>query len=156
MRPRHTQHPLPSFPVYSCAFLSPNEVVLGGGGGASRSGIKNKLVCVVIFFQIRHELTANFQRLYNIGADRAIELKDEFELEKGEDAPMSMAAHKDVSTSDIQFRKHHLRLNQSRTIVCGVNSVEEKLLKGENDNCRAFSMEGGKYGCILVPCLHKY
>ncbi|PPQ65220.1 hypothetical protein CVT26_000197 [Gymnopilus dilepis] len=109
MRPRHTQHPLPSFPVYSCAFLSPNEVVLGGGGGASRSGIKNKL------------------RLYNIGADRAIELKDEFELEKGEDAPMSMAAHKD-----------------SRTIVCGVNSVEEKLLKGENDNCRAFSMEGGK------------
>ncbi|KAF8914084.1 WD40 repeat-like protein [Gymnopilus junonius] len=104
MRPRHTLHPLPSFPVYSCAFLSPNEVVLGGGGGASRSGIKNKL------------------RLYNIDADRSLELKDEFELERGEDAPMSMAGQKD-----------------SRTIVCGVNSVEEKLLKGENVNCRAFS-----------------
>jgi hypothetical protein len=44
MRPRHTPHSLPAFPVYSCAFLSPDAFVLGGGGGASRSGIKNKLV----------------------------------------------------------------------------------------------------------------
>ena len=44
MRPRHTQHSLPSFPIYSCAFLTPLQVVLGGGGGASKSGIKNKLV----------------------------------------------------------------------------------------------------------------
>ncbi|KAF9557248.1 hypothetical protein CPC08DRAFT_640534 [Agrocybe pediades] len=109
MRPKHTQHPLPSFPVYSCAFLSPNEMVLGGGGGASRSGIKNKL------------------RLYNIGEDRTIELKDEYELEKGEDAPMSMASH-----------------SESKTIVCGVNSVEEKLLKGENENCRTFSIADSK------------
>lgn len=28
--------------------------------------------------------------------DRSIELKDEFELENGEDAPMSMAAHAEV------------------------------------------------------------
>lgn len=45
MRARHTPHALPAFPVYSSAFLSDNELVLGGGGGASRSGIKNKLVC---------------------------------------------------------------------------------------------------------------
>jgi len=46
MRPHHTAHSLPSFPVYSCAFLSAEKFVLGGGGGASRSGIKNKLVRV--------------------------------------------------------------------------------------------------------------
>lgn len=45
MRPRHTPHILSSFPIYSCAFLSGNRFVLGGGGGASRTGIKNKLVC---------------------------------------------------------------------------------------------------------------
>ncbi|KAF8974375.1 WD40 repeat-like protein [Flammula alnicola] len=102
MRPRHTQHSLPSFPVYSC-------LVLGGGGGASRSGIKNKL------------------RLYNVSEDRSIELKDEFELEKGEDAPMSMAAHL-----------------KSGTLVCGINSVLEKLEKGENENCRAFNVADAK------------
>lgn len=47
MRTKHTSHPLPSFPVYSCAFVSPTEFVLGGGGGQSKTGIKNKLVCVL-------------------------------------------------------------------------------------------------------------
>ena len=44
MRARHTAHSTPNFPVYSVAFLSPGELVLGGGGGASKTGIKNKLV----------------------------------------------------------------------------------------------------------------
>ncbi|KAH6915234.1 quinon protein alcohol dehydrogenase-like superfamily [Coprinopsis sp. MPI-PUGE-AT-0042] len=107
MRPRHTHHPIPTFPVYSCAFLSDNQVVLGGGGGATRSGIKNKL------------------RLYEVTDDHKVEQKVEFELEKGEDAPMSMAVHA-----------------ESKTIICGVNSAEEKLLKGENENCRAFTVTG--------------
>jgi hypothetical protein len=41
---RHAAHSTPNFPVYSAAFLSPGELVLGGGGGASKTGIKNKLV----------------------------------------------------------------------------------------------------------------
>jgi hypothetical protein len=44
MRARHTAHSTPGFPVYSAAFLSPEELILGGGGGASKTGIKNKLV----------------------------------------------------------------------------------------------------------------
>ena len=44
MRARHVQHSVPQFPVYSAAFLSKNDLVLGGGGGASKTGIKNKLV----------------------------------------------------------------------------------------------------------------
>ena len=44
MRTEHVLHALPTFPVYSVGFLSDDKVVLGGGGGAGRSGVKNKLV----------------------------------------------------------------------------------------------------------------
>lgn len=44
MRAQHTAHPLPAYPVYSCTFIADDLLVAGGGGGASRSGIKNKLV----------------------------------------------------------------------------------------------------------------
>lgn len=37
------------------------------------------------------------QRLYHISSDRSMELVDELELEKDEDAPMSMAANPEVS-----------------------------------------------------------
>lgn len=44
MRAKHVHHELPTFPIYSAAFVSSNELVLGGGGGASKTGIKNKVV----------------------------------------------------------------------------------------------------------------
>lgn len=44
MRAQHVPHALPSFPVYSIGFISDDKVAVGGGGGASKSGIKNKLV----------------------------------------------------------------------------------------------------------------
>ncbi|KIO30192.1 hypothetical protein M407DRAFT_156595 [Tulasnella calospora MUT 4182] len=72
VRCNHTQHALPSFPVYSIGFVADDKVVLGGGGGASRSGIKNKL------------------RLYNVDS-KSLDLVNELELDPGEDAPMSMA-----------------------------------------------------------------
>ncbi|EIM88128.1 WD40 repeat-like protein [Stereum hirsutum FP-91666 SS1] len=75
MRARHVAHALASFPVYSAAFLSPYELVLGGGGGTTKSGIKNKL------------------RLYAMDETLNLKLVDETELGSGEDAPMSMAAH---------------------------------------------------------------
>jgi len=55
MRARHTAHSTPNFPVYSAAFLSPTELILGGGGGASKTGIKNKLV--------RYSYTSAFNRI---------------------------------------------------------------------------------------------
>jgi prolactin regulatory element-binding protein len=45
MRTKHTAHNFEGFPVNSAAFLSEHELVLGGGGGASKSGVKNRLVC---------------------------------------------------------------------------------------------------------------
>ncbi|KAH9062199.1 WD40 repeat-like protein [Lactarius vividus] len=105
MRARHTAHSTPSFPVYSAAFLSPTELVLGGGGGASKTGIKNKL------------------RLYNVDEFLTLKLADELQLENGEDAPMSMAAHPDGSS-----------------FVCGINSSAEMIAKGENLNCRVYAI----------------
>ncbi|KAI0068906.1 WD40 repeat-like protein [Artomyces pyxidatus] len=106
MRARHTAHSVPAFPVYSAAFLSPGELVLGGGGGASKTGIKNKI------------------RLYKVDEFLTMKLKDELELESGEDAPMSMAAHPDGDS-----------------FVCGINSAADKVAKGENTNCRIYSVD---------------
>ncbi|KAH8118333.1 WD40 repeat-like protein [Phellopilus nigrolimitatus] len=74
MRTQHTQYPLPAFPVYSAAFVGNDKLILGGGGGSSRSGIKNKL------------------RLYEIPSVDKFELISELELDKDEDTPMSMVA----------------------------------------------------------------
>lgn len=46
---------------------------------------------------------------------------------------MSMAAHID-----------------SRKIICGVNSSEESLKSGENQNCRLFGIKDGKY--VYTSC----
>jgi hypothetical protein len=35
-------------------------------------------------------------------------------------------------------------INQTKALVCGVNSAAEKLEKGENENCRAFAVKDDK------------
>ncbi|KXN86365.1 Guanine nucleotide-exchange factor SEC12 [Leucoagaricus sp. SymC.cos] len=110
MRPHHTQHSLPAFPIHSAAFVAADRLVVGGGGGSSKSGIKNKL------------------RLYSIASDRSIGLKSEFEVE---DAPTSMAVDLQAKYADSL---------QSNTIICGINSPPEKILKGQNENCRLFRL----------------
>ncbi|EKM80201.1 hypothetical protein AGABI1DRAFT_57743 [Agaricus bisporus var. burnettii JB137-S8] len=102
MRPRHTPHTLPAFPVHAAAFLAPDRLVLGGGGGFSKTGVQNKI------------------RLYSVDPEGSIDLKTEIQVE---DAPTSMAADP-----------------QSNTVVCGINSSQEKILKGENENCRVFTL----------------
>ncbi|GAA93784.1 uncharacterized protein L969DRAFT_92296 [Mixia osmundae IAM 14324] len=61
-------------PIYSLAFTGKETVVLGGGGGSSKSGIKNKL----IYCRLHPEA-------------RTLDRVHEYELPKTEDAPMSMA-----------------------------------------------------------------
>ncbi|KAH7887890.1 quinon protein alcohol dehydrogenase-like superfamily [Phlebopus sp. FC_14] len=110
MRAQHTAHSFPAFPIYSCAFVADDKLVAGGGGGASRSGVKNKL------------------KLFRISESRTLDVLSELELEKDEDAPMSMTADP-----------------ETKTIVCGINSTSAKLEKGENENCRKFSIGGGEH-----------
>ncbi|EEB97684.1 hypothetical protein MPER_02949, partial [Moniliophthora perniciosa FA553] len=65
----------------------------------------------------------------NLGVD--LENEVQYELTKGEDAPMSMAAWP-----------------KSGTFACGVNSVSEKLQKGLNENCRVFELKDGKLSVL--------
>ncbi|ESK97555.1 membrane glycoprotein spo14 [Moniliophthora roreri MCA 2997] len=116
MRVKHTNHTLKSFPVYSSAFLSENQLVLGGGGGAANGGIKNKLRVLVVSND-------------DLGVDLDNEVQ--YELTKGEDAPMSMAAW-----------------SKDGTFACGINSVSEKLQKGLNENCRVFELKDGKLSVL--------
>ncbi len=73
------------------------------------------------------------QRLYQVESDKVINLLHELELEKGEDAPMSMAAHPGSSK-----------------FVCGINSSEEHLSHSENQNCRLFGLEQDRY-VVSIP-----
>lgn len=68
------------------------------------------------------------QRLYHVEGDAKIELVDELELASGEDAPMSMAAHP-----------------SREEIVGGINSSEDALKSGPNQNCRVYNVKENKH-----------
>ena len=76
----------------------------------------------------RQHLLHTLQRLYEVKAVDAIDLRDELELATGEDAPMSMA----TIPNDEQF-------------ICGINSSIEALKDGPNQNCRQYGVKEGKY-----------
>ncbi|RCH82378.1 hypothetical protein CU097_005289 [Rhizopus azygosporus] len=64
------------FPIFGLAFTSNGQLVVGGGGGAGRSGVKNKL------------------SLYKIDTRRKdLEEDASFEFSSEEDAPMSLDVH---------------------------------------------------------------
>ena len=65
--------------------------------------------------------------MYHVEGDAKVELLDELELASGEDAPMSMASHP-----------------QRSEIVGGINSSEDALKSGPNQNCRVYSIQDNK------------
>ncbi|WVR03459.1 hypothetical protein IAU60_000450 [Kwoniella sp. DSM 27419] len=73
-RTSHHPHPTPSFPVYCLEWASDDTLVLGGGGGASRSGIQNKL------------------KVCKVSSDgKNVKYLSELALSNDEDAPMTLA-----------------------------------------------------------------
>ena len=64
-------------------------------------------------------------------SNSVIEQLDEFELDKGEDAPMSIAAWP-----------------ETKQLVCGINSSLESLKSSANQNCRKFVVEDQK--CVPI------
>ncbi|GAA5931119.1 WD40 repeat domain-containing protein [Sporobolomyces koalae] len=92
-----------AFPVYSVQFAQDHLVVLAGGGGSSRTGVKNRL------------------SMYRIlPTAKQLALVTEHELSKQEDAPMTIAIHRPSKTiaaginSDLETLKqgtnHNLRM----------------------------------------------
>ncbi|KAK9766293.1 hypothetical protein K7432_004724 [Basidiobolus ranarum] len=98
------------FPVYAVSFSLDDKLIIAGGGGAGRSGVKNKI------------------SMYDVDLkDKKFKLSQEITLDKDEDAPMCLSVHP-----------------QKKALVCGINSSEEKIKAGENENCRIFSYEDDK------------
>lgn len=58
---------------------------------------------------------------------------------------MSMATNPEVSCRPKVLPASTNYRAQGNTVVCGINSAEEQLLKGENENCRVFSVQENKY-----------
>ncbi|KHJ36386.1 putative guanine nucleotide exchange factor-like protein [Erysiphe necator] len=67
-----------SIPLYTCDFdpLEPSRLVIGGGGGASRTGVGNKII------------------IYDASQPRDLKIVAELELSKNEDNPTSLAVGK--------------------------------------------------------------
>ncbi|ORX34646.1 WD40-repeat-containing domain protein [Kockovaella imperatae] len=73
-RTSHRAHPTTSFPVYCLDWADDQTLLMGGGGGASRSGIENKL------------------KACKVSKDgRNVKYTTELRLSSEEDAPMTMA-----------------------------------------------------------------
>ncbi|WVQ91407.1 hypothetical protein IAS59_005205 [Cryptococcus gattii] len=80
-RTAHHPHPTPSFPVYCLDWADDAKLVLGGGGGATRSGIQNKL------------------KLCKVSKDgKDLSYLIELALSNDEDAPMTMAIDKETKS----------------------------------------------------------
>jgi hypothetical protein len=61
---------------------------------------------------------------------------------------MSMAAHAEVCIPLPMSRVILKPVPQTSSVVCGVNSPEDRLEKGFNENCRAYSVEDNQYAPI--------
>nr|GAT53998.1 predicted protein [Mycena chlorophos] len=110
MRPQHTPHLLDSFPVYSAGFIDAKNLVLGGGGGSSRTGVLNKL------------------RVYSVADDREITLVDELELARGEDSPMSIATNPEAGTLACGVNSPPEQLAKGENENCRVYAFKEQKL----------------------------
>ncbi|GAA5978625.1 hypothetical protein JCM11641_002793 [Rhodosporidiobolus odoratus] len=114
-----------SFPVYSIQWLDDTRLILAGGGGASRSGVHNRL------------------SLYRLDVQhRSLTLLCTYPLSADEDAPMTIALtpNPSLSTPTGNGDNEQPVAPSSWTLVAGINSSENELKQGKNDNLRVFEV----------------
>ncbi|CAG8590552.1 12211_t:CDS:10, partial [Dentiscutata heterogama] len=92
------------------------KVIIGGGGGVERTGVKNKLVLYKVNEKILEKSSETLEK-----DEKILEKLSELELEEGDDSPQCIAFH-----------------SEENIISCGINSSLEKMKTGENQNCRIF------------------
>ncbi|KAG0370235.1 hypothetical protein BGZ54_007136 [Gamsiella multidivaricata] len=91
-------------PIFCVGFTNDDNLILAGGGGAGRSGVQNKI------------------NIYRVDrTNRTLLPLVEKQLNREEDAPMSLSVHPKEST-----------------MAFGINSAINKIEAGENENCRIF------------------
>ncbi|KPV72073.1 uncharacterized protein RHOBADRAFT_56201 [Rhodotorula graminis WP1] len=102
------------FPVYSIAFTNDDTVLLAGGGGSSRTGVKNRL------------------SMYSVDVKkRQISLVEEHELSKEEDAPMTVAVHPQSKSIVAGINSSVAQLEKGVNENLRVFSYDDKAIKYE-------------------------
>ncbi|CEP11647.1 hypothetical protein [Parasitella parasitica] len=124
------------FPVYGLDFTADDILLVGGGGGPNRSGVKNNLVS----FKVDQQ-------------NRKLEKIDTVLLSDKEDCPMSIACHPKVCPHAIMVMQkftYSAYLLKLPFLVAGINSSENAIHEGNNQNCRIFNTEYGKLNLKLT------
>ncbi|RKF59087.1 putative guanine nucleotide exchange factor-like protein [Erysiphe neolycopersici] len=127
---------LVSVPLYTCDFdpLEPTRLIVGGGGGASNSGVGNKII------------------VFDASKPRELTLAAEAELSKNEDNPTSLAVgnnhfiyaglnsgpHDIAEGKNRHFRVYEIQ-NVGREEKKGANSESSELKIFERSKCSLFS-----------------
>ncbi|CAK7264205.1 hypothetical protein SEPCBS119000_000870 [Sporothrix epigloea] len=110
----HTSHTTLDYPLYVCDFepADAGRLIVGGGGGASRTGVGNKIT-----------LINNVQP-----GDPTLTPISEIELSKDEDSVTSLAAGP--------------RRGRTTLLYAGINSNPDSLKKGRNEHLRVLGVDG--------------
>ncbi|KAK4050004.1 hypothetical protein OIV83_003828 [Microbotryomycetes sp. JL201] len=104
-----------AFPVYAIGFTDDKTIVLAGGGGSSRTGVKNRL------------------SMYSIEtAQRTFTLEYEHELSKDEDAPMTIAILPQAKAIVAGINSSTATLKQGKNENLRVFSYDGTAIKFEN------------------------
>ncbi|KAF9110883.1 hypothetical protein BGX27_005751 [Mortierella sp. AM989] len=90
-------------PVYCVGFTRDDELILAGGGGAGRNGVKNKIT------------------IYNIDStDKSLKNIAEKELSRDEDAPMSIGVHPKESVMAFGINSAVNKIEQGENENCRI------------------------------------
>jgi hypothetical protein len=129
------------YPLYACDW-DPQDaarLIVGGGGGASRTGVGNKIVRPKVRERrVPLLLTTSRQTLLNaVVNDPLVYHASEIELSKDEDNVTSLAVGQ--------------RKGRSTLVYAGVNSGPEDLNKGKNEHFRVFSVDQPSKARSAIP-----
>lgn len=119
-----------SYPVQCCDFdhQDANKLIVGGGGGAGRSGVGNKIVCPRLHYIDDLLLTAGHpQSILDTSSPEEIKVVSEIDLSREEDS---------VTTLAVGLRKHRTTL-----VYTGINSSVDDIQKGKNEHFRVFGID---------------
>jgi hypothetical protein len=120
-----------TYPAYCCDFdpQDANLLIVGGGGGAGRSGVGNKIVghSELLHHEYPSANRPSLQSVLDVASPEKIDVASELELSRDEDSVTSLAAG--------------LRKNRTTLFYTGINSSVEDIGKGKNEHFRVFGVD---------------
>ncbi|KAL7276294.1 hypothetical protein RUND412_000708 [Rhizina undulata] len=111
-------------PLFCAEFISPDNLLVAGGGGEGKNGVGNKIVLLDVSKSSEN----------NSDTKTLIRVVDEHELSKEEDACMSLAVLRPTQETS----------EKAGTVIAltGINSSEASIKGGKNEHLRVFKISG--------------